>query len=54
MYIDLEIDGEAFRIGKGDVWKLFCIAQTAFDKMKDPSEIDPLTKEYCLNELKDL
>ena len=43
-YIDLEIDGVPFRMDKGDVWNLYCIAQSAFDKMKDPVRISHTVK----------
>jgi hypothetical protein len=33
---DLEIDGVPFRMDKGDVWNLYCIAESAFNRMKDP------------------
>ena len=33
---DLEIDGETFRIDKGDVWNLYTIMNSVFDEMPDP------------------
>ena len=35
-YIDIEIDGQAFRMDKGDAWTVLCVAQPVFDRMNDP------------------
>ena len=36
LWIDLEIDGQSFRMDKGDVWDILCTAESVFDRMNDP------------------
>lgn len=38
-FIDLEIDDQSFRLDKGDVWNLLCIAKSVFDRMIDPHQM---------------
>jgi hypothetical protein len=41
-WIDLEIDDQVFQLDKGDVWNLWTIVNTVFDRMIDRGEgLDP-------------
>lgn len=40
LYIDLEIDGHSFRMDRQDVYELYSIANTAFDRMLNPDEVE--------------
>lgn len=34
--VDLVIDGEVYRLDKGDLWSLHCIFENTFNRMENP------------------